>query len=75
MKLKLGVLMLMGSAGMIACGTNKASRDAGAESGTSTPVEGGPCLVEGQESDCAKDGFAAVDGIDSSVDGSGAPRG
>jgi hypothetical protein len=57
MKLKLGLLMLMGSAGMIACVTNKASRDSGAESGISTPVEGGPCLVEGQQSACAKDGY------------------
>ena len=52
-------LAVTGSVALVACGANKASDDSGIEGSSLTAgmVEGGPCFVEGQQSDCAKDGY------------------
>jgi hypothetical protein len=50
---KLGLLVFVGSIGLMACGANKPMRDAG---------EGEPCFVERQKSACAKDGYPAACG-------------
>jgi hypothetical protein len=50
MKLNLGLLLLTGSMALVACGANR-------NGSTQKQVAGEPCSVEGQQSECAKDGY------------------
>lgn len=53
MKLKLGLLLFVGSMALVACGDSR-------KESTQNQVAGEPCSVEGQQSECAKDGFPAA---------------
>ncbi len=50
MKLNVGLLIVTGSLALAACGDDK-------NGSAQNPVLGEPCSVEGQRSECAKDGF------------------
>lgn len=54
------LLAVTGSMALVACGDGLLTP--GVEAGLPPMVEGGPCLVEGQQSECAKDGYPSACG-------------